>query len=65
MKNILAHQLTIFLDYHKIQKKKYILKLATNDIRDNMQLDAYMRGITIAKDCNLNILKHYLINFAD
>ena len=38
--------------------------LATSDIRDNMQLDAYMRGITIAKDCQLPSLRSYSINYA-
>lgn len=38
--------------------------LATSDIRDNMQLDAYMRGITIAKDCQLTSLRSYSINYA-
>lgn len=38
--------------------------LATSDIRDNMQLDAYMRGITIAKDCQLPTLRSYSINYA-
>lgn len=38
--------------------------LETSDIRDNMQLDAYMRGIAIAKVCNSKILKQYSINFA-
>lgn len=38
--------------------------LATSDIRDYMQLDAYMRGITIAKECRLPSLRSYSINFA-
>lgn len=41
-----------------------ICYLATSDIRDNMQLDAYMRGITIAKDCQLPSLRSYSINYA-
>lgn len=36
----------------------------TSDIRDNMQLDSYMRGISIAKECSSNTLKNYSINFA-
>ena len=36
----------------------------TSDIRDNMQLDAYMNGIAIAKKCRLQSLKDYSINYA-
>lgn len=38
--------------------------IATSDIRDYMQLDAYIRGIEIAKKCHLASLKEYSINYA-
>lgn len=38
--------------------------LATSDIRDHMQLDAYMHGIEIAKKCHLSSLRNYSINYA-
>jgi len=38
--------------------------LVTSNIRDNMQLDAYMRGIAIANKCKSKTLKDYSINYA-
>lgn len=41
-----------------------ICYLATGDIKDYMQLDAYMRGIEIAKECHIPLLREYSINYA-